>query len=209
MRFEALLQEMLQLGIQPRASNAVALFRSATASPTPTAVPAPASRPQGAQTGKQISLLEQRSLDVSTSTGKRSFSEHFPPAVPQAEQITSVSSHPWTLAAEVLQSMVAGDSGAWSTYLTIEEFTRETGYNPNYIKRLVRNGGIKSEERDCVRRIPLAELARFALDRVSEELAARVLARQTAGTTEGARAVEADRVELIAAARGENVEEEI
>ncbi len=203
LRFEALLQEMLQLGIQPRASNAVALFRSATASPTPTTVPAPASRPQGAQTGKQISLLEQRSLDVSTSTGKRSFSEHSPPAVPQAEQITSVSSHPWTLAAEALQSMLADDSGAWTTYLTLEEFVGETGYNANDIKKLVRTGNIKAEEQHGVRRIPLAELARFALDRVSEELAERVFVRQAAGEADGAWVVEADRGEPFVAAPGE------
>jgi hypothetical protein len=78
--------------------------------------------------------------------------------------------------------MLADGSGAWLTSLTVEEFIEITRYNANYIKKLVRTGEIKSEEQDGTRRIPLAELARFALDRVSEE----VLARPAAGTADGA-----------------------
>ena len=107
LRFEALLQEMRLAGIQPRAANAVASFRAATASEMLAILPTSESRPQEAQAGKQISMPEHRSLDASASTGKRSFSEHPLPATHQEEQGINVFSHPWTLVTEALQSMLA------------------------------------------------------------------------------------------------------
>ena len=207
LRFAALLQEMRQAGIQPRASNAVALFRTATGMP---ALESGKVLPQ--QTRNQIASHQREQYpSLVGATGKareRSLSRYAQHSEGVTNQATAIPSQPRTSAADALQSMLAGDSGAWSIYLTVEESIEETGYNANYIKRLVRSGGIKSEERDGVRRIPLAELARFALDRVSEELAARVLARREAETAEEGRVVDATPTERVASVQAKEDEEE-
>lgn len=206
-RFEALLQEMRQLGIQPRASNAVMVFRAASGMPA-----LKSSKQSIIQTRNQIDVSQHHKypslVDKSTDANKRSLIAQSQQAERVTDQGTAVSSQPRTSAAEALQAMLAGDSGAWSTYLTVEEFIEETGYNAGYIRRLVRNGGIKSEEQDGVRRIPLAELARFALDRVSEELAARVLARRAAEAGEAELMVEAAPSTPSASMRAEEDDEE-
>ena len=205
---EAVLGEMRKLSISPRASNAVALFRvRATRLPALNSGAPPVDRPD-----KQISSLvgeQQRPLATAPSTASKH--QRTPPSTPaekHQEQRTAASTPQRSSAAAALQSMLAGDSGAWSTYLTVEEFIKETGYNPDYIKRLLRNGSIKAEEIDGERRISLAELGRFALERLSEELAARVLARQAAEMSNGGRVVEATTTAPVAAARVEEDEEE-
>jgi hypothetical protein len=191
LQFEALLMEIRRLGIQPGSPDAVVLFQLRSRGPS-SAVSTP---PQAEKASRQISPPAKAKNTPLASKGHDADNRSVittsakPDSLPK--QPGSDVSEASSTGGHLFQAMLAGGSGAWPSHLTTEEFIQHTRYNPDYVKRLVRRGEIKTEEVEGERRIPIAELARFALERMSEEMAAQLIAGMTRAKQEQ-RIVEAD-----------------